>query len=83
MISKWFYLRDGKTIVLTPSSPFGYSEEVTVTINKGLQTSERKTVDPYSFSFFTNREYSTEEKQDMQNARVVEWAAGIERCRIS
>ena len=71
---------DGKTIVLTPSTPFGYSEEVTVTINKGLQTSERKTLNPYSFSFFTQREYTTEEKRRLQNARMVEWKQELEEA---
>ncbi|HYV95101.1 MAG TPA: aryl-sulfate sulfotransferase [Chitinophagales bacterium] len=69
---------DGKTIVLTPSSPFLCNEEVIVTINKGLRTSERQTVTPYSFNFFTHREYTAEEKERIQNDSKLAWRQELE-----
>jgi len=54
--------RDQKTIVLYPDQPFGFDENVTVTVNAGLRTNNAGNIESYSFSFSTHREYSPEEK---------------------
>jgi hypothetical protein len=55
--------KDGKTILLNPSTPFGYDEVVSISVNKGIKTKDGRVIGAYSFSFKTHREYTTEERQ--------------------
>ncbi|MEO6169109.1 MAG: aryl-sulfate sulfotransferase [Chitinophagales bacterium] len=63
---------DQKTILLYPHQPFAFNEEVTVSIKAGLAVHDVANVDPYSFQFTTNREYtSAEQEQFKQLPRIL------------
>ncbi|HYV93375.1 MAG TPA: arylsulfotransferase family protein [Chitinophagales bacterium] len=68
---KMILCNDGKTLNLNPTYPFTYDEDVAVTIGKGLVTAEGKTVDGYSFSFKTHREWTKEEQENMKNLPAI------------
>lgn len=46
-----FVSTDKKTMIFKPSTPFSYSETVTVSINSGIKTIDGKTINQKSFSF--------------------------------
>lgn len=62
---------DGKTINLNPLLPFAPGEEVTISITKGLATAQGKTVDGYSYSFKTHRQYTAEDLQRFHEAKNI------------
>lgn len=57
---------DGKTILLYPDHPFGFGEEVTVTILPGIKSMHGITIAPYTFSFTTHREYTAAEQENFK-----------------
>lgn len=62
---------DQKTILLYPQQEFGFDEEVTVSVYAGISTTEGKQVEPYTFSFFTHREYTAAEKENFRQLKSI------------
>ena len=54
---------DGKTILLIPTQPFLVSEEVTVTIKKGIYKLSGEALNEYTFNFYTRPHRSIEAEQ--------------------
>lgn len=60
---KLILCNDGKTINLNPVIPFSHDEIVSVTIAEGIQTTDRRIAEAFSFTFKTHREYFAAELQ--------------------
>ncbi|MFI5135901.1 MAG: Ig-like domain-containing protein, partial [Chitinophagales bacterium] len=68
---------DQKTILLCPDHPFGYDEEISVSISSGLRTRSGNAIEPYSFSFTTHPEYTAAEKENFRNLKEIFLSEGI------
>ncbi|MBA2422398.1 MAG: aryl-sulfate sulfotransferase [Chitinophagales bacterium] len=62
---------DGKTLLLFPTTPFGYDEEVSVGVSAGIATKGGRVLKDFSFSFKTHREYSPQEQESFRNLKNV------------
>jgi hypothetical protein len=65
------FSEDRKTILLYPFQPFGFDEEVTVSVGSGLQTTAGNVIEPYSFTFQTHREYTASEQKDFKDLKSI------------
>ncbi|MBK9730689.1 MAG: aryl-sulfate sulfotransferase [Chitinophagaceae bacterium] len=57
---------DGKTVCITPATPFAYGETVTVTVNSGLKTLSGQVLTGTTFSFSVRKEMTPEQKQQLE-----------------
>lgn len=61
---------DGKTIVLTPDTPFDFGEVVRVNIIEGLTRANGTSVGSYSFGFSIREEYTEEQAVRLNDAKA-------------
>lgn len=70
---------DQKTILLYPQVPFGFEEEVTVSILQGLVSKNGNTLQPFTFKFTTDREYTTAEKENFNQQKATFWSEELKK----